>query len=101
MTVIPSLLLTFQGAGRMVNSVCKLDAAGGEETRKPATVGGTGLDREWVILELDPASYCRPVQTLDLFPVTSTGLKEEKPAVTAASSTTTNVTLCSCSKTTD
>ncbi|XP_031487821.1 WUSCHEL-related homeobox 3-like [Nymphaea colorata] len=94
-----------QGTSRSVmNFACKLDNTGRPEMRRPATVDGTGLKHEWVILELDPASYCRPLRTLDLFPVTSTGLKEEKTAGTAAAaatSTTTNPTACSCSKTTD
>ncbi|CAN6471114.1 unnamed protein product [Victoria cruziana] len=92
-----------QENSRALNFVCKVAAPEDEEMRRnPAAIvggdgnGGGGRIHDWVILDQSPPSRCRPLQTLELFPITSTGLKEEK---TAANSPTSTTTECSSSKT--
>ncbi|KAF3787288.1 hypothetical protein EJ110_NYTH23536 [Nymphaea thermarum] len=87
-----------QEGSRATNFMCKVATPEVEEMRSPAAAaaGGGGGIHEWVMLELSPPSCCRPLQTLELFPITSTGLKDEKAATNSPTSTTTE---CSSSKT--
>ncbi|XP_068667773.1 WUSCHEL-related homeobox 3-like [Aristolochia californica] len=87
--IIPSVLpnqtppyFFHQGGGmeetsQVMNFLCKLDASEREEVGKqPVT-----YEQDWLVMmgmSFSPSPFCRPVKTLELFPVESSGsLKDE------------------------
>ncbi|XP_058111003.1 WUSCHEL-related homeobox 3B [Magnolia sinica] len=61
-------------ANQVMNFLCKLETPKSEETERPAV----GYGHDWmVMMDVGPAPCHRPPRTLELFPIKSTGLKEE------------------------